>query len=175
MNKPIAVLLVAGLTLTACNSWRNSRVNPTNWFGSSTSTPVETAAPVQTNPLIPQQAATNSIFARPEAEDRSVPITTIAELRIDPTPTGAIVDVTGVANRQGAFGAELRLSSSDDEIENGILTYTFLVTYPEAPTPQGTERSRTIRQAISLSNKELASVRVIRIVGKDNTRESRRR
>lgn len=173
MNKPLAVLLIAGLTLSACNSWRNSRVNPTNWFGGSTSTPVETTTAVSTNPLIP--ASRRGVFARPEEEDRSVPITKVSELTIDPTTSGAIIQVVGVANRQGAYDAELRLTPAEDDAEKGVLTYTFYVTYPENPTPQGTERTRTIRQAISLSRQDLQSIRVIRVVGQENVRESRRR
>lgn len=129
--------------------------------------------PVETNPLIPPKRA--GILARPEAEDRSVPIANIADMRIDPTPSGAIVNVTGIANRQGAFDAELRLSRSEEDEKNGVLSYTFFVTYPETPTPQGSERSRTINQAISLSNQDLERVRLIRVVGQQNARESRRR
>ncbi len=173
MNKPLAVLLIAGLTLSACNSWRNSRVNPTNWFGGSTSTPVETTTAASTNPLIP--ASRRGVFARPEEEDRSVPITKVSELTIDPTTSGAIIQVVGVANRHGAYDAELRLTPAEDDAEKGVLTYTFYVTYPENPTPQGTERTRTIRQAISLSRQDLQSIRVIRVVGQENVRESRRR
>ncbi|WP_306446935.1 hypothetical protein [Falsiruegeria mediterranea] len=173
MNKPLAVLLIAGLTLSACNSWRNSRVNPTNWFGGSTSTPVETTETVNTNPLVPESR--RGIFARPEEEDRGVAITKVTELQIDPTNSGAIIQVVGVANRQGAFNAELRLTPSEEDAEKGVLTYTFFVTYPENATPQGSERTRTIRQAISLSRQDLQNVRVIRVIGQENVRESRRR
>lgn len=173
MNKPIAVLLIAGLTVSACGGWRDSRVNPTNWFGGSTSAPVETTTSASANPLIPESR--RGIFARPEDEDRSIPITKVTEMQIDPTTTGAIIQVVGVANRQGAFDAELRLTPAEDDADKGVLTYTFFVTYPEKPTPQGAERTRTIRQAISLSRQDLQNVRVIRVIGQENVRESRRR
>ncbi|WP_164659185.1 hypothetical protein [Tropicibacter sp. Alg240-R139] len=173
MNKPLAVLLIAGLTLSACNSWSNSRVNPTNWFGGSTSAPIDSTATASTNPLIP--ASRRGIFARPEEEDRSIPITNVTELQIDPSTSGAIIQVVGVAKRQGAYDAELRLTPAEDDEAKGVLTYTFYVTYPEDPTPQGAERTRTIRQAISLSRQDLQNIRLIRVIGQENVRESRRR
>ncbi|WP_085796335.1 hypothetical protein [Falsiruegeria litorea] len=173
MNKPLAVLLIAGLTVSACGGWRDSRVNPTNWFGGSTSAPIESTATANTNPLIPESR--RSIFARPEEEDRSIPITKVTEMQIDPTTSGAIIQVVGVANRQGAYDAELRLTPAEDDADKGVLTYTFYVTYPETATPQGPERTRTIRQAISLSRQDLQNIRLIRVVGQENVRESRRR
>ena len=107
--------------------------------------------------------------------DRSVPIAVVSELRIDPTNTGAIIFASGVATRQGAFGAELRPDPSEQNAKNGVLAYTFRVIYPEEPTPQGPERSRTVSDAVNVTAQELEGIRLIRVSGQQNAREARRR
>ncbi|TMV08721.1 hypothetical protein FGK63_06260 [Ruegeria sediminis] len=175
MRKPLIALLVASVSLTACSSWQNSRANPTNWFGDSTSTTVEASATAQeTNPLVPQSSG-KGLFARPDEVDRSVPIAVVSELRIDPTNTGAIIFASGVAARQGAFGAELRPDPSEENAKNGVLAYTFRVIYPEEPTTQGPERSRTVSDAVNVTTQELEGIRLIRVSGQQNAREARRR
>ena len=175
MQKSFTVLLVASLTLSACNSWSDSRVNPSNWFGSS-----QPAAPVQptsydANALVPEQGDGRGLFARKEVEDLSVPIAKIDELRIDPTPTGAIVFASGTAARQGAYNARLVRVDSAENQKNGVLEFTFRVDYPERATNQGTERSRKVSDAININKDDLQSTRLVRVVGQQNALESRRR
>ncbi|MEY8843247.1 hypothetical protein AB9K41_29795 [Cribrihabitans sp. XS_ASV171] len=164
-------LLVAALGLSACGGWRDSRVNPSNWFGGSREVPVDTVPAAETNPLIPQRSGTG-LLSRPEREDRSQPIMTVTELEVEPTPSGAIIRATGVGLRQGGFDAQLR---PDPTAAEGVLAYTFRVIYPEDPTPQGTEASRTIRAAVTLSRQQLAGITTIRVSGAQNARETRRR
>lgn len=176
MFKTVSVLLVSTLALSACSSWRDSRANPSNWFGSSTSTDV----PVSTsdaNALIPDQGDGDGqgLFSRPDPEDTSIPITVIDELRINATPTGAIVYAAGTANRQGAFNARLTRVDSDENEKNGVLEFTFRVNYPPYATAQGTPRSRMVSDAITLNRKDLEGVRLVRVVGQQNALESRRR
>ncbi len=174
MYKTVSVLLVSTLALSACSSWRDSRANPSNWFGSSTSTD----APVSTtdaDALIPDQGNGKGLFSRPDPEDTSIPITVIDELRINATPTGAIVYAAGTANRQGAFNAQLTRVKSEENAKNGVLEYTFRVNYPPYATAQGTPRSRMVSDAITLSRKDLEGVRLVRVVGQQNALESRRR
>ncbi|WP_420586997.1 hypothetical protein [Ruegeria sp.] len=175
MKKSFTVLLVATLGLTACSGWRESRVNPSNWFGSSTpAAPTETAA-YDPNALVPEQTEGGGLFTRPEAEDTSVPIARIDELRIDPTPAGAIVYVSGTAARQGAYNAQLVPVESEENQKNGVLEFTFRVNYPNRATNQGTERSRMVSDAINVSRDDLQSVRLVRVTGQQNALESRRR
>lgn len=174
MKKTLTVLMVAALTLSACNSWRDSRANPSNWFGSSTPAPVET--PINdANALVPQQSEGRGIFSRPEEEDRSVLIAKVDELRIDPTPSGAIVYASGTASRQGAYNAQLVRIKNDDNSDKGVLEFGFRVTYPKFQTRQGTERSRMVSDAINVSLQDLQSVRLVRVNGQQNALESRRR
>lgn len=174
MHKLLFVLVAAGLTLTACSRWSESRVNPSNWFGSSTPAPAETS-PNDANALVPQQSEGTGLFARPEAEDTSVPIARIDELRIDPTPAGAIVYASGTAIRQGAYNARLSQVFSEENQKNGILEFTFRVNYPRAETRQGPEQSRMVSDAVNISAQELQSIRLVRVVGQQNALESRRR
>ncbi len=175
MQKTLSLLVVVALTLSACNSWRDSRANPSNWFGSSTPAPVEPTPVDEANALVPQQGDGRGLFARPEEEDTSVPIARIDELRIDPTPTGAIIYASGTAQRQGAFNAQLVPVVSDENQENGIMAFTFRVNYPKSRTAQGTERSRMVSDAINVTTQELQSVRLVRVIGQQNALESRRR
>ncbi|MCF6232040.1 MAG: hypothetical protein L3J36_02880 [Rhodobacteraceae bacterium] len=172
MRKPLMLLLTTSLFLTACG-WREARLNPSNWFGTSKTVAVE--AVNQTNPLIPQRSA---LRRKRAIEDTSVVIAKITELRINKTPTGAIILATGIATRQGAFNAELRADEPDSDdpgATSDVLSYTFRITYPGPLTATGTEHTRTISVAQSLSNQELRKIRLIRVQGAQNTIESRRR
>ncbi len=174
MHKTLSVLLVASMFLSACSGWRDSRVNPSNWFGNSTPAPVEYSVD-DANALVPEQSDGSGLFARPEAEDNSVPIAIIDELRIDPTPTGAIIYAAGTAIRQGAFNAQLARVRSEELSKNGVMEFTFRVDYPEYATVQGNVRSRMVSEAVTVSTQELEGIRLVRVKGAQNALESRRR
>ena len=172
MRRPVSLLMVAALILTACGGWSNSGLNPGNWFGGSRSVAVP-SADGGVNPLLPPQR--ERILSRPEAEDRSVPIAVVSEMRVDRAINGAIVSASGLATRQGAFAPELR--PLDPELrpdENGVLTFAFRVVYPEDSTPVGNDRTRTVDAAISFSTEDLRGVQRIRVTGQQNAQESRR-
>ena len=171
MRITIGALMISTLVLSSCGGWRDSRVNPTNWFGKSRET--TNTVDENLNPLIPQEEEKTNLLGRKDdkAEDRSLPIAVIKDMRIERTSVGAILTVEGEAARNGAFDANLVPA---DPQEPGQLEYTFRVTYPKKATYQGTVATRTIRAAVSLSNQDLAGVRVLRVVGKENARETRR-
>lgn len=172
MHKSLTVLLMAGFVLTSCG-WSDSGVNPKNWFGSSKEVPADAEA-VEINPLIPQKR--NSILSKKEVPvDIGVPIAQIAQLRIERTSSGAIIHATGIGAREGAYNARLVPDDPDEIAENGILSYTLRVYYPASTTALGTERTRRVDVARSLSNQTMDGVRSIRVSGTDNARESRRR
>ncbi|SDW36952.1 hypothetical protein SAMN05444358_101644 [Ruegeria halocynthiae] len=174
MHKTLSVLLISTMVLSACSSWRNSRANPSNWFGSSTPSPTETS-PNDANALLPDKAEEKGLFAKPDAEDNSVSIAVINELRIDPTPAGAIIYSAGTATRQGAYNARLSRVNSEELAKDGIMEFTFRVDYPEYATAQGTERSRMVSDAINVTTQELEGIRLVRVKGQQNALESRRR
>ncbi|MBL4767996.1 MAG: hypothetical protein JKY94_09825 [Rhodobacteraceae bacterium] len=172
MHKSLTVLLTAGLLLSSCG-WSDSSVNPKNWFGSSKEIPVGTEAG-DINPLIPKKK--NSILnSKEKPVDIGIPIAKISQLRIERTSSGAIIHATGIGAREGVYGARLVPDTPGETPENGILSYTFRVFYPQGTTAFGTDRTRRVDVARSVSNQQMAGVRSIRVSGTDNAREARRR
>lgn len=173
MKKPLSILVVAAVVLAGCGGWSNSRVNPRNWFGNSQPVAVQNA-PGETNPLMPGSAG-KGMFSRPDPADYSVPIARVTELRVEPTPSGAIVYAAGVAARQGPFQTELRLVTTEEDAEAGVMAFSFRVVYPKDATVVGSELSRTVHDARTLSRQDMDGVKVIRVSGRENALESRRR
>ncbi|KUP92708.1 hypothetical protein [Tritonibacter horizontis] len=173
MRITLGALLIGTLVLSSCGGWRDSRVNPTNWFGNSREAAGSKVEAPNPNPLIPDtdKDRVNLLGRDDDTVDHSQPIATIVDIDIQRTPIGAIVTAVGQATRNGAYEAALVAS---DPQEPGRLEFTFRVTYPDKATYRGTEATRTIRAAVSLTNQDLAGVRVIRVVGETNARESRR-
>jgi len=174
MRKPLMVLLAASLFLSACGGWGDSRANPRNWFSKSREIPIDQPDidPEAINPLIPKKSAASK---RPDKVDTSVAIASVTELRVDRTTSGAIIQVTGVAARQGAYNIELRADPPTADSAPDVLSYTLRVVLPEGPTTVGSEHSRTIHAAQSLSKQDLAGIRLIRVKGAQNALETRRR
>ena len=196
MRVLLSGMLIATLTLTACSGWRDSRVNPRNWFGTSTSVPVKnttnTGQPTspsdrQTgNPLIEDENAAlivrrnvasgkkPGIFRRrPKVEiyNGSL-IDQVTSLSVEPLPTGAVVRVIGLPQREGAYDVRLLPISEDGPI-NGVMEYT-LNAYQPLGTRVGTEATRQVQAGAFLSNADLAEINEIRVRGELNIRSSRR-
>ena len=165
MRKSLAGLVIVSMTLSACGGWRDSRVNPSNWFGNSRSDPVS-ESPAQTNPLIPEQ--TNSIFRRRAVEEvyDGTPVDQITALTVERTSIGAIIRVEGVTLRQGAYDVRLT-SETEGEPVNGVLELTLAALQPD-DTPQGPERSRTVTTGRALSATDLEAITTIRVIGARN-------
>ena len=170
MKKTLTVLATASLIVSSCG-WSDSRINPSNWSGRSNSAPVQADATVNT--LIPRKR--NSLISKPEELDYSVLIQTVTKLQIDQTPSGVIILAEGVASRQGAYGADLRPVNPDLVAKDGVLLLEFRVIYPPKNTAVGSERSRTVTDAYSISRQQLQGVRQVRVSGSQNTMQSRRR
>lgn len=172
MRKTVASLVVLSLTLAGCSGWRDSRVNPGNWFGNSRAEArTETATPAQTNPLIPEET---SIFRRGNKEEvyLGTPVDQITDLTIERTSSGAIVKATGQTLQQGAYDVRLT-SDTEGEPVDGVLTLEMKALQP-TNTPQGPERVRRATAGYFLSNQDLAKVRTIRVLGERNARSSTR-
>ena len=173
MRISIAALLVTGITLSGCSGWQGSRANPSNWFSKSqTADAASDASSGEVNALIPDDEGSGlfSSSSGPE-EDFSVAIAQVTELKIEKTPSGAIIYATGLASRQGAY--EVRLSRNEDS-DGASLDYSFRVVYPEQATPIGSENSRILRVAVSLTHQDLAGIKLIRVSSESNARETRR-
>ena len=167
-------LLVATMGLGACSGWRDSGANPSNWFGRSRAAEVSPeAVATDVNPLLPESAA--DFIAGNQKAVEGVTIDQIVSLEIERTIEGAIIRVAGLATREGAYDARLIPDTIDEEPEDGVLAYRFVVKYPVEGTPRGTEATRTISVARSVTSQHLDAARVIRVTGTQNARESRRR
>lgn len=171
MRTPLLALSLTALVLTGCG-FGQSRLNPFNWFGDSREVSVATEEARPANPLIPRR---NRILARPEVIYGGNPIDTVTELRVEPTLSGAIVQATGVAARQGAYDVRLTALEEDGVPVDGVLSFSFDVVFPNRPQPVGNVRSREVVVARSLTQADLEGVRVIRVIAARNAREVRRR
>lgn len=152
MKRSILATLAICLTVGACGTIRDSRINPFNWFGRDRSE---------------QTVVTEEAFLR----DPRPFVAEVVSLRIDPTPEGAIIRVVGLPQIQGYWGAELLEVDKDDL---STLTYEFRVTPPQYKTRQSTKRSREIVVARAISTSRLDKVRVVTVIGQGNRRAVRR-
>lgn len=195
MRVSVLILVVASFALASCGSVRESRLNPVNWFGSSSSSANEVETTVNAdgevvpvNPLIGQKKvsqisnvtnrSTNAIdrarILRGSREDPydGTLVDQVTSLEIKRTSTGGIVTVTGLTSRQGAFDVRLVPRNNGAPVD-GVLTYELRALQP-IETVQGPERTRRIQAAAPLSVQDLEGVRTVQIVARRNTRTSRR-
>lgn len=169
--RTILILTVASaLMVSGCSGWRDARVNPSNWFGGSRSAPVQTDLGANPNPLIPER---RSILQRDRSEtyDGTL-VAEITELAVEPTSTGAIVRVTGVTERQGAFDVRL-INDNDGEPVDGILQFSLQALQPQQQGI-GTTTSRTVRAGAYVSNHALDRTTQVEVQGARNSLTTRR-
>lgn len=161
MRKAVPLFLVVALVTSGCARVADSRLNPLNWFGSSA--PVSN---VDESGILRPLVTTRG----PTVTDQRGAIDQIADMRIERIPEGAIVRATGIASTQGQFNAQLVPVSRT----GGVLVLAFRVEAAEGFAPGGSEFSRQITVARALSTADLSGIRVIRVQGARNARESRR-
>ena len=132
--------------------------------------PGDAPPPEEVNPLIPERT---SIFQRDRTEVYlGTPVDQVTEIRVERLPAGAIIHVTGIALRQGAYDVRLT-SKTDDEPVDGVLTFTMAALQPQNQ-PQGPVSTRRIEVAKFVSNDVLERTRTISIVGARNVQTTRR-
>jgi len=151
---PLARLLLTLLLCTAlagCGGFRDSRLNPLNWFDAS------------------QPRAT--IALPEEAADPRALVDVVLTMAVEPIPGGAIVRATGQTPTQGWWAAELVPLPVD---ENGVLVYEFRLLPPIGQTDVNTPRSREVEVAIYIPDIRLQEVREIVVQGAGNARAARR-
>lgn len=152
---PVALSLALAVALSGCG-FGQSKLNPWNWFKHEE---VTTLAPKE---------------GYPEAKDdpREL-VATVTALAVNPTQGGAIVAATGLTPTQGWWGAEL-LAENDGKPVDGVVTYRFVVAWPDPGTPAAnrvsTPQSREVTAAAFLNNVRLSEVTKIVVVGAGNQR-----
>ena len=157
-NGASVAMLAAALTLAACGGFRDSRLNPRNWFKrSAPETVTAEVPPGDPRPLVDQ----------------------VTELTITPMPGGAIVTATGLPPTQGWWEAELVREDAEPKVdENGtvtlpdesVVTYRFLVQAPPGPRRTSTPQSRQVTAGAFLSDIKLSGVRKIVVLGAQSSR-----
>ncbi|SEK53072.1 hypothetical protein SAMN05443999_101605 [Roseovarius azorensis] len=172
MRRRVFLSLAAASVVAGCGGFRQSRINPRNWFGRSRSRRVAEMSAENTNPLIPQQE--DSIFRRRRTEVYAgTPVDQISEMVIERTSDGAIIRVTGLPLRQGAYDVRLIPENKDGKPENGALVYRLMAVQSDT-MPQGQPRMREVRAAAFVSAPKLERTDIIRVVGARNEQVSRR-
>jgi len=156
--RPALVLpLVISVALAGCGGWKESRVNPRNWFGKSET--VQTLEP-------------KGGYIKAKDDHRQL-VADVSTLEIKRTPTGAIVSVTGLPPTQGWWGAAL-LADDDARPVDGVITYRFVVAPPEPGSPAAqrvaSPASRTVTAAAFINNTRLAATHKIVVIGAQNER-----
>lgn len=153
-----AAMLAAALALAACGGFRDSRLNPRNWFKrSAPETVTAEVPPGDPRPLVDQ----------------------VTQLTITPMPGGAIVTATGLPPTQGWWEADLVAEDTtpepgpDGTIElpdPGVVTYRFLIHEPPGPRRTSTPQSRQVTAGAFLSDIRLEGVRKIVVLGAQSSR-----
>lgn len=164
MRNLVMCLLVGAMVLSACST----RLNPRNWFGSSEEVAIDPTGEV--NPLLPTQ---NQLMKRPEEVYAGVPVRTVTELKVERLRDGALIRASGVAYVQDAFA--VKLSPLNEGVpQNGVLTYELLAVHPAWGSRGGSDQTRTVTVAHSLTDQQLEGVRTIKVVAAENARQARR-
>ncbi|MFT4706281.1 MAG: hypothetical protein ACI9PU_000106 [Ascidiaceihabitans sp.] len=160
MRVSLPLMLCATIAVTGCARVADSRLNPLNWFGSSTSAPLTAAGELR--PLVPANRATRVVDGRGT-------IQSVTAMAIEKAPNGAIVRATGVASKQGQFNAQLVPVSN----EGGILTLAFRIEgVANAATNNAFSRQVTVARVLTFA--DLAGVRTIRVQSATNQRSASR-
>ena len=179
MKRRVFLGLAAAGVLAGCGGFRESRINPRNWFGRSRSRRRETAAAADpdANPLIPEQDE-GGIFDAIRRSNREGPYTgtlvaEISALDVEQATGGAIIRVRGLSAPQGVHDVRLVPDTPDGEPVDGVLGYDLRAVHQ--PVTVATDaRRREVQAAVFVSDKTLRSVREIRVRGLQNERVSRR-
>jgi hypothetical protein len=151
MTARLITVLSISILLAGCGGFRDSRLNPFNWFGRS--------APRET------------VLLTTPAQDPRALIETVIGMAVEPMPGGAIIRATGQTPTQGWWEAEL---VPQPVTEDGVLVLEFRLLPPIERTDVNTPRSREVTAAFFLSNIKLDAVREIVVQGATNARSSRR-
>ncbi|WP_309664621.1 hypothetical protein [Tabrizicola sp.] len=144
-------LLSLCLLLIGCGGFRDSRLNPFNWFGRSE--PRET------------------IVLPAAAEDKRPLVEAVLTMAVEPIPGGAIIRATGQTPTQGWWKADL---VPQPLTEDGVLVFEFRLLPPITNTEVNTPRSREVTVGLYMSDIKLEAVREIVVQGATNARTARR-
>ncbi|MEM7295158.1 MAG: hypothetical protein AAF330_00790 [Pseudomonadota bacterium] len=116
-------------------------------------------APGELVPLVPPENVVTMI------EERAL-VESVTDITVARVSGGAMVRAGGVVRRLGAHNLQL----VSEGVEDGTLTLSFRVAYPDHPTASGSEFQRQVNAAEVVSPDELRGVRRISVAGASNSR-----
>ena len=154
MTRPslhLTALLTLTLILAGCGGFRDSKLNPFNWFGRS--------------------EETEKVALPERPRDTRALVETVLTMQVEEIPGGAIIRATGLTPTQGWWQAELVPQPVD---ENGRMVLEFRIFPPVETTRVNTPRSREVEVAEYMSNIKLGPVREVVVQGVSNARAARR-
>ncbi len=154
MKTPIVVLLVSVLAVTGCDRARESRLNPSNWFGSS-------------------QEERPSLGPSGETDDNRALVAQVSALTSEPTSSGALIRANAIMPTAGWWDAEL-VPENHGRPQGGVLTLRFVAAEPREAAPDTGVQSRTLVAVYAMSQSQLDTVSAIVVTGEGNSRRIRR-
>jgi len=153
MTRPILALIALSLVLAGCSGIRNSRMNPLNWFGTST-----------------EESRLGPITL--ETDNRAL-VPSVTSMSIERTSSGALVRAEAQMATQGWWDAAL-VAENNGRPVNGVLTYRFVAAAPRSPVQTTTGRPQTLVVAAPVSEYLLEEITSITVLGATNSRSARR-
>lgn len=151
MTRPIFALIALSLVLAGCSGVRQSRMNPLNWFGSST-----------------EESQLGPVTL--ETDNRAL-VAAVTALSIERTSSGALVRAEAQMPGQGWWDAQL-IAENQGRPVDGVLTYRFVAAAPRQPALGG--RAQTLLVATPVSEFMLAEISTVVVRGATNSRSARR-
>lgn len=152
--RAIGLLLVVATALSACGRLSDSNISAFGWFNRETR-----------STLMPEDAEVQT--------DRRQLVQVVNQINVEPTLDGVQLHAEGLAAGLGYYDASL-VADNDGYPVDGVLSFQF-----QAAPPFGreaglvTNRARTVRTAVFLSNFDLRGVREIRVFAATNSRAIR--
>jgi hypothetical protein len=137
MKRALILMTVLGLTLGGCGK---TNLNPLKWLSKS------------------RKDAQVEVYAAP-VDPRGL-IATVVTLEIEPLRSGVLVRATGLPPTQGFWDAALVPLPNDG---SDHLVFEFRIFPPSVPAADGTQVSREITAAASVTTFDLSGITVIEV------------
>ncbi|MCY3880419.1 MAG: membrane lipoprotein lipid attachment site-containing protein [Rhodobacteraceae bacterium] len=134
--------------LAGCSNFDSGNLNPMNWFerdNTQTASAPDPVAVIDSRELLPQ-------------------VTEVTQLQIS---NGLVVLAKGLPPTQG-FWDPVLVPTNDELPIDGVLTYELRASGPTDEVVEGTEESREIQAARTITSDMLENVAVIRVVALAN-------
>ncbi|MEM5474792.1 hypothetical protein [Pacificibacter sp. AS14] len=166
MRRQVIISVLALSLLGGCARIGASNFNPLNWFG-----PSEEVAVTETGQRLTVLPTLAPKRGYADFQDTRTLVTTLSDVTIVKSASGAIVTAVGLVPSLGYYDAELVRIETDNPTE---MVLDFRLRAPKTATAIGTPAQRRITVARSISAPNLAGIRTITVRGASGARVIRR-